>query len=286
MNNILRKTSIAIALLTSLAALPTMAADQEQLDNKALADKAAKELANPNTALASLNFKFQYYGGYEDGGSSSTILFQPSMPFPLDNGDKVLFRPAVPFSMNFDKDGLYGDDSGFGDISFDLAYAPKTEAGSLMAFGVFAQLPTGQKGFTADQFAVGPEMLLGKLSKERIFIFFPNHLWGVSNNSEKINGQHSIEDINRTSVQIGWVELLGNGWTIASSPTLSYDWNTDQAEIPLNFQVSKTVILGSRPWKFGLEANYYIEKDEKTRPDFMIGLNITPVVENKLAGLF
>ncbi|GAM57584.1 possible neuromedin U precursor [Vibrio ishigakensis] len=281
MNKILRKTTTAIALLASLIALPTMA-DQEQMDKKALADKAAKELANPNTALASLNFKFQYYGGYDDGGSSSTVLFQPSMPFPLDNGDKILFRPAIPFSMNYDKAGEYGDDSGFGDISFDLAYAPKTEAGSIMAFGVFAQLPTGQEGFTADQFAVGPEMLLGKLSKERIFIFFPNHLWGVSNQSDNPNAK----DINRTSVQIGWVELLGNGWTVASSPTLSYDWNEDQAEIPLNFQVSKTVILGNRPWKFGLEANYYIEKDERTRPDFMIGLNITPVVENKLAGLF
>ncbi|GAM75825.1 hypothetical protein JCM19241_123 [Vibrio ishigakensis] len=76
MNKILRKTTTAIALLASLIALPTMA-DQEQMDKKALADKAAKELANPNTALASLNFKFQYYGGYEDGGSSSTVLFQP-----------------------------------------------------------------------------------------------------------------------------------------------------------------------------------------------------------------
>ncbi|GAM61095.1 hypothetical protein JCM19232_4037 [Vibrio ishigakensis] len=37
-------------------------------------------------------------------------------------------------------------------------------------------------------------MLLGMLSKDRIFIFFPNHLWGVSNNSDKINGEHVVEE--------------------------------------------------------------------------------------------
>lgn len=76
------------------------------------------------------------------------------------------------------------------------------------------------------------------------------------------------------------------GWTVGSAPTLSYDWNKDQAEIPLNFSVSKTTVLNGRPWKFGIEANYYIEKDEKTRPDFMLSFNISPVVENKLASLF
>ncbi|PMG82095.1 hypothetical protein BCU83_08205 [Vibrio breoganii] len=281
----IKKAATTVALLSTLFALPVLSSEQDT-DKKALADEAAKELANPNTALASLNFKFQYYSGYEGGGDSSTILFQPALPFPMDNGDKVIFRPALPYVINNDVGNLNRDDSGFGDISFDLTYAPKAAPGNITAFGLIAQLPTGSSGFSSEQFAVGPEMLLGKASKERIFIFFPNHLWGVSNSSDKINGEHVIEDINRTSVQIGWVELLGNGWTIASSPTMTYDWNTDQAEIPLNFQVSKTVIMGSRPWKIGLEANYYIEKDEKTRPDFMIGLNITPVVENKFAGLF
>ncbi len=43
--------------------------------------------------------------------------------------------------------------------------------------------------------------------------------------------------------------------------------------------------MGGRPWKLGVEANYYIENDDK-RPDFMIGFNVTPVVKNHLADLF
>ncbi len=48
--------------------------------------------------------------------------------------------------------------SGVSDISFDLAYAPKMEGGTIAAFGVFP-LPTGSSELTADQFAVGPEFM-------------------------------------------------------------------------------------------------------------------------------
>lgn len=75
-------------------------------EEKALtAEEAAKELANPNTPLASFNFKnqFRLFDGdlpNADGQSSYTMLFQPSLPFPLDNGDLVLFRPAIPLVAN------------------------------------------------------------------------------------------------------------------------------------------------------------------------------------------
>ena len=69
------------------------------------ADEIAKKLANPNTPLASLNFKFQYRS-FEgdlpeaDDQSSSMVLFQPSFPFPLANGDMILFRPAIPLILD------------------------------------------------------------------------------------------------------------------------------------------------------------------------------------------
>nr|WP_261881466.1 hypothetical protein [Vibrio coralliirubri] len=85
---------------------------------------------------------------------------------------------------------------------------------------------------------------------------FPNHLYGVSGDG----ADHSDTRINKTSTQVFWVEILGGGWTVGSAPTFTYDWNKDQAEIPLNISVSKTTVLNGRPWKFGIEANYYLEK--------------------------
>lgn len=267
--------NLVLTLVLSGLATSVMAASSP--DDNALAEKAAKELANPNTAYASLNLKLQYNDGYDQGGSNFTTVFQPTLPFPMEGGDKIIFRPAVSYIDNNFSDSR---ESGVSDISFDLAYAPKTEPGTIAAVGMIASLPTGTDGLSSEQFAVGPEFLVGSVTPERVLGAFPNHLVGVSGSG--------IDEarINKTSAQLFWVEMLGGGWTVGSAPTLSYDWTNDQAEIPINVSVTKTVVMGGRPWKFGLEANYYLEKDEKTRPDFMLGFNITPVVENKLMGLF
>ncbi|CAH7222584.1 conserved exported hypothetical protein [Vibrio chagasii] len=267
-------------LLTSTVAIANEESNQT-------AEQAAKELANPNTAYASLNLKLQYSGGYDGGGDSFATVLQPTLPFPMENGDKIIFRPAISyvlndFNVNTPTSSQHMDQSGVSDISFDLAYAPKMEGGTIAAFGVFASLPTGSSELTADQFAVGPEFMYGKVSADRVVGVFPSHLYGVSGNG----ADHSDTRINKTSTQLFWVELLEGGWTVGSAPTLSYDWNKEQAEIPLNISVSKTTVFSGRPWKFGIEANYYIEKDEKTRPDFMLSFNVSPVVENKLASLF
>lgn len=58
------------------------------------AEEVAQQLANPNTPLASLNFKFQYrsfegdISGVNDQ-SGTMVLFQPAFPFKLDNGGQV-----------------------------------------------------------------------------------------------------------------------------------------------------------------------------------------------------
>ncbi|CAH6817358.1 conserved exported hypothetical protein [Vibrio chagasii] len=276
--------SLAVIMSGLLLTSTVVIANEE---SNQTAEQAAKELANPNTAYASLNLKLQYSGGYDGGGDSFATVLQPTLPFPMENGDKIIFRPAISyvqndFNVNTPISTQHMDQSGVSDISFDLAYAPKMEGGTIAAFGVFASLPTGSSELTADQFAVGPEFMYGKVSADRVVGVFPSHLYGVSGNG----ADHSDTRINKTSTQLFWVELLEGGWTVGSAPTLSYDWNKEQAEIPLNISVSKTTVFNGRPWKFGIEANYYIEKDEKTRPDFMLSFNVSPVVENKLASLF
>ena len=69
------------------------------------AEEAAKELANPNTALATLNFKNQirfFDGDLPDanGQVGYTLLFQPSFPFPLANGDTLFFRTGIPLHVS------------------------------------------------------------------------------------------------------------------------------------------------------------------------------------------
>ena len=79
-------------IITGILLTPNFAsADVDNAKSKSdqAAEKAAKELANPNTAYASLNLKLQYLGGYDRGGDAFATVLQPTLPFPMDNGDKV-----------------------------------------------------------------------------------------------------------------------------------------------------------------------------------------------------
>ncbi len=167
----MKMNQVCALALSVFVASHVMAAGDNQ--DKALAEKAAKELANPNTAYASLNLKLQYNGGYENRGNNFTTVFQPTLPFLLDGGDKIIFRPAVSY---VDNDFPFNDDSGVSDISFDLAYAPKTQPGTIAAFGVIASLPTGSDNFSSEQFAIGQSFLSAR-SARNVYLGHFRTIW-------------------------------------------------------------------------------------------------------------
>ena len=118
------------------------------------ADELAAELSNPNSALASLNFKnqFRWYEGDLPGAgdqSNYTLLFQPILPFVLGGGDKIIWRPGIPFISDqpgFNSgSGEFDSESGLGDIAFDLVYTPKPKGNELLAYGINLLTPHGER---------------------------------------------------------------------------------------------------------------------------------------------
>jgi len=252
------------------------------------ASEIAAQLANPNTALASLTFKnqFRWFEGDlpdADDQSGYTLLFQPILPFPLENGDKIIWRPAVPIIMDqpvFDSAQLdFDGESGLGDIGFDLTYAHTTETGILLGAGFVTTLPTSTSNeLRGGQWALGPEILLGKASSKYVLAVLPTHQWDVAGWTDK------TVNVTTTSVFVNWVP--GGGWLFASNPVISHDWHADQWTIPINLTVGKTVIYNGRPWKLAVELNYYIENSDDFAAEWMLSFNITPVVNNILASIF
>ena len=118
-------------------------------------------------------------------------------------------------------------------------------------------------------------LLIGKLSKTYVLGAFPNHQWDVGGSGEA--------NINLTSAQVFGIFLPGGGWNVGSSPIMAYDHEAEEWTIPLNFTVGKTVILNERPWKIGIEINYFLQQPDLFGPEWFLGLNVAPVVENALA---
>jgi hypothetical protein len=252
------------------------------------ATELAAELSNPNTAVATLTFKnqFRWFEGdlpNADDQSSYTLLFQPALPFALDSGDKIIWRPAIPIVVDqpvFDPStGGFEGETGLGDIVFDLAYAPKTDSGLLLAYGLITSLPTATNdALGTDRWTLGPEILIGMVNPKYIVGIFPSHQWDIA-------GSGDI-DINLTSIQAFYTYLPGGGWNVGTAPIITYDWEAEQWTVPLQINAGKTVVLKGRPWKFSMELNYYIEKADSFGPEWMLSLNIAPVVKNGLARLF
>ena len=249
------------------------------------ADEIAKELSNPNTAVATLTFKnqFRWFKGdlpRADDQWNYSLLLQPSLPFVRDNGDKIIFRPALP--VLFDQpvfqamESDFGEETGIGDLGFDLVYAPTLE-GYLLAVGVASSVPIATNNLGSDLWSLGPEIFFGKVTKNSVYGLFPNHQWDVTGSGDS--------QVNNTAVQAFYTHIAGGGWTYGSGPIMNHDWVDSQWTIPLQLNVGKTVIVSGRPWKLGVELNYYVEQPDAFGPEWLLSVNIAPVVKNHLASL-
>jgi len=139
-------------------------------------------------------------------------------------------------------------------------------------------VPTANKALGTDKWALGPGFQLGKVTKKYVIGGFANHQWDIAGSGDT--------EINLTTVQFFGVYLPSGGWAIASSPIMSFNHETDDWTIPVNFAVSKTTKLNGRPWKFAVEMNYYVDQPDLYGPEWMIGFIVTPVVTNKMAEWF
>ena len=281
------RLSLSVALLAGMA-IPLLGAAAEEGHHGKSADEIAKELANPNSSLASLTFKNQYrwYKGdlpEADDQENYTLLFQPVFPFPLEDtasgGKANLFvRPAIPLVVDqpvYSADG-WDEVSAMGDWGFDLAYGVTEKNGFIWALGMVGTLPTATKSEVAGkQWRLGPEFFIGKASEKGLIGIFPNHQWDVSGWGEGKDYSYST-----TQIQPFLKYLPGGGWAVGSLPIMTYDWEGEEWTIPLNLTVSKTVSLGDTPLKVELDLNYYVEQPDAFGPDWMVGINITPVVPN------
>ncbi len=250
------------------------------------ADEVARELANPNNSLASLTFKNQYrwYKGDlpgADNQSNYTMLFQPVFPFTLEptssGGNANLFvRPAFPIVFDqptFDAGkGNFDGVTALGDIGFDIGYGVTEKSGLLWAVGMVGTLPTATNdNIAGDQLRLGPEALFAKFEPWGLYGLFPSHQWDVAGDNYNYS----------TSQLQAFLKFLpGGGWSVGSAPIMTYDWESEDWTIPINFAVSKTVTFGSTPVKLEFEVNYYVEQPDVFGPQWMIGFNVTPVVRN------
>jgi hypothetical protein len=261
------------------------------------ADEVAKELSNPAGSLSSLNFNLQYTdytGDFPDSHDeeSTAVIFQPVFPFPVgDQGRRVIFRPAitVPFDqpvIDAAKNDFDDADVGLADITFDLVYAgtemTSKQDGYLWGLGMAGTFPTAtDDDLGGDQWRLGPELFGGIIREWGLVGALVSNQWDMGGSNDTY--------YSAMTAQYFYAYGLGNGWQIASSPIITYDWEADSDDaltLPLGFGVAKTTKIGNTPWKFAFQIQKYVVQPDTFGPDWLVKLTITPVIKNPFTSLF
>ncbi|WP_282150751.1 hypothetical protein [Ruegeria atlantica] len=266
-----------IVAITSVISLPAIASAQVGPN----IDDLAKELANPGAANATMNFKLEFRGfdgdlPDADRQDSTTLTFQPVLPFILPNGNNLIFRPAFGYGWGAPRrDPSTGSFSGlddWNDIPYDLLYSWGTGDWTFGA-GVVGSIPVGSET-SSDNWLLGPSFLAVKTFDWGVTGIFPFH-------NEKVGG--SGADTSITSLQYFLFYGLGDGWQIGTGPTMTYDWNAASGQewtVPIQLAVAKTTAIGKQLVKFNLSAEKNIVRPNPFAEDWTVTFTFSPVVKN------
>jgi hypothetical protein len=274
---------------------PSVFAQEAELS----ADEAAKELTNPAGSLANLanNITYRAFKGDLPDASSQyalTYTFQPVLPFPVgDKGRNIIFRPAFTMSIvqpvyNSSEDSFENLGVNLNDITFDAVFAgtvmKEKGRGFLWGIGIAGTIPAAtNSALGGSQWRFGPEIFGGLVRKWGIIGALVNNQWNYGGGG----GEPGSNDVphNSMTAQYFYGITLGGGWQILSAPVIYYDWKAESNEalsLPLGTGIARTLKIGRITWRFQTEFYYYLVQPDSFGNDWMVSLDIRPVIRNPL----
>jgi hypothetical protein len=181
------------------------------------------------------------------GRDKWTLNIQPVVPISISDDWNMISRTILPVVTQ--------GDTGIGDITQSLFFSPKapTSSGWIIGVGPAFLIPTGSNGFSLDQWAVGPTAVMLKQDGPWTYGALVNQLWGVSNSG-------NARDVSSMFLQPFVSKSLGAGRTVSLNLESTYDWNSGQWSIPLNFSYSKVTKWGSQMVSLAGGVRVYLDK--------------------------
>jgi hypothetical protein len=244
---------------TSLLA-GTLAPLQALAQDGGSAAELAKKLSNPVASLISVPIQVNYDEniGPRDKGERWTTNVQPVIPITLNEDWNVISRTILPVISQQDIFPGAGDQDGIGDIVQSVFFSPKapTASGWIWGAGPVLLLPTGSDDLlTADKWGLGPTAVALRQDGPWTYGALANHIWDVAGDGDRA-------DVNATFVQPFIAYNTPTAMTFGLNTETSYDWENDDASIPINLSVSQVIHLGPQLAQVGAGIRYWLESAE------------------------
>ena len=259
-----RRGRLAIAAILAVLAASAFATPQsvEQKDAAPpldyamdAEDRLAQELNNPlaNLITVPIQNNFDYGGGRNDEGFRYTMVAQPVLPFTLNKDWNLITRTVIPFAY---VDNVFpNSESGLGDIVQSLWFSPSrpTDGGLTWGVGPAVLYPTASNRLlSARQWGLGPTAVGVWLRGPWTFLMLGLHTWGIDPPADR-------ERVNQSFAQIALAYTAPTRTTYFVSTESTYNFNSDQATVPLQLGVNQLLRLGGMPVQLGGLVRYYVE---------------------------
>lgn len=249
-----RKTGLAVCGLI-LAAVPLLARAQEP-GYTHNADELAKQLSNPVASLVSVPLQLNYDDGYAGGGARMLLNVQPVIPVSISDDWNMISRTILPIAYQDDIATGSGSQFGLGDTTQSLFFSPKkpTAGGWILAIGPAFLVPTATDDLLGTgKWGAGPTALaLKQTTTGWTYGALVNHIWSVAGDDDRA-------DVSSTFLQPFLAKAIGQGRTLTVNSESTYDWESEQWTVPVNFLYSRVTKLGGQMVSYAAGARVYLD---------------------------
>lgn len=213
-------------------------------------NELAKQLANPIANLISVPFQenIDFSVGPEEG-FKSTMNFQPVVPIGISTNWNVVIRTIVPVAYQNDV-VAQSSQLGLGDTVQSFFFGPN-HGDILWGVGPVFLYPTAtNRHLGGKKWGTGPTVVVLRQAGKNTFGLLAYHLWSIA-------GEDDRPKVSSTFVQPFFSHTTASALTIGLNTESTYNSETKQWTVPINFTAAQLTHLGAQPISVGAGLRYY-----------------------------